>query len=395
MAQVDGLMQDESEKEARPPLRRRSTLSGAAGVAGASLAVWGFGGSAGAANLGGGVVARPPAASLPNAPAQQAASGVDPQMQEVLDALAALNPLPIETLVPRQARELPSFTDAVQLALARRGQAPAVEEVGQIEHRIIPGGPGSDGTLVRVYTPVSGTGPFPVLVYFHGGGWVIANLNVYDGSARALTNATGCVVVSAAYRQAPENPFPAAVEDAYAAYQWVRGNAAQINGDPARVAVGGESAGGNLATVTARLARERGLTVPAHQLLVYPVTDFNLDYPSFQEQAAAKPLSTPLVQWFGRYYLRSEADAADPNASPIRAADLRGLPSATVITAEIDPLRDQGEAYVTRLRAADVPVVARRYNGVTHEFFGAGAVVVQGKDAVALAATQLRSAFAR
>lgn len=394
MTQAEGVVRDEVVNEPRPPIRRRSVLGGAAGVGGSSLAVLGFGGSAWAANLAGGAEAGPPAASSPTALTQQAANGVDPQMKEVLDALAALNPLPIETLVPRQARELPSFTDAVQLALARRGQAPAVEEVGRIDHLIIPGGPGSDGTLVRVYTPASGSGPFPVLVYFHGGGWVIANLNVYDGSARALTNATGCVVVSVAYRQAPENPFPAAVEDAYAAYQWVRGNAAQIDGDPARVAVGGESAGGNLAAVTARLARERGLTVPVHQLLVYPVTDFNLDYPSFQEQAAAKPLSTPLVQWFGRYYLRSEADAVDPSASPIRAADLRGLPSATVITAEIDPLRDEGEAYAVRLRQATVPVVSRRYNGVTHEFFGAGAVVDQAKDAVALAATQLKSAFA-
>ncbi len=319
--------------------------------------------------------------------------GVDPQMQEVLDALAALDPLPLETVIPRQARELPSVADAVQGALAARGQPPAVETVGQIEHRLIPGGPSSEGTLVRIYTPASGTGPFPVLVYFHGGGWVIANLNVYDASARALTNAANAVVVSVAYRQAPENPFPAAVDDAYAAYQWVVGNAATFNGDPAHVAVGGESAGGNLAAVTALLAHQRGFAPPVHQLLVYPVTDFVGDYPSYQENFDAKPLSTPALQWFGRYYLRSDADRQDPRASPLRAPDLHGLPSATVILAEIDPLRDQGAAYATRLREAGVPVTVRLYQGVTHEFFGTGAVVDQAKDAVAVAAAGLRAAF--
>jgi len=320
--------------------------------------------------------------------------GVDPQMQEVLDALAALDPLPLETVIPRQARELPSVADAVQGALAARGQPPAVEPVGQIEHRLIPGGPGSEGTLVRIYTPASGAGPFPVLVYFHGGGWVIANLNVYDASARALANAATAVVVSVAYRQAPENPFPAAVDDAYAAYQWVVGNAATFNGDSAHVAVGGESAGGNLAAVTALLAHQRGLAPPLHQMLVYPVTDFVGDYPSYQENFDAKPLSTPALQWFGRYYLRSDADRQDPRASPLRAPDLHGLPSATVILAEIDPLRDQGAAYATRLREAGVPVTARLYQSVTHEFFGTGAVVDQAKDAVAVAAAGLRAAFA-
>ncbi len=321
-------------------------------------------------------------------------SGVDPQMQEVLDALAALNPLPLEGVIPRQARELPSVADAVLGALAARGQPPAVESVEQIEHRLVPGGTGSEGTLVRIYTPASATGPFPVLVYFHGGGWVIANLNVYDASARALANATNAIVVSVAYRQAPENPFPAAPDDAYAAYQWAVANAASFNGDPNRVAVGGESAGGNLAAVTALLAHQRGIAPPVHQLLVYPVTDFVGDYPSYQEHFNARPLSTPALQWFGRYYLRTDADRQDPRASPLLAPDLHGLPSATVILADIDPLRDQGAAYATALRQAGVPTMLKLYRGVTHEFFGTGAIVDQAKDAVVVAAAGLRASFA-
>jgi len=321
-------------------------------------------------------------------------SGVDPQMQEVLDALAALNPLPLEGVIPRQARELPSVADAVLGALAARGQPPAVESVEQIEHRLVPGGTGSEGTLVRIYTPASATGPFPVLVYFHGGGWVIANLNVYDASARALANATNAIVVSVAYRQAPENPFPAAPDDAYAAYQWAVANAASFNGDPNRVAVGGESAGGNLAAVTALLAHQRGIAPPVHQLLVYPVTDFAGDYPSYQEHFNARPLSTPALQWFGRYYLRTDADRQDPRASPLLAPDLHGLPSATVILADIDPLRDQGAAYATALRQAGVPTMLKLYRGVTHEFFGTGAIVDQAKDAVVVAAAGLRASFA-
>lgn len=297
---------------------RRALLTGAAKLAGAgglTLAV------AGPSALRG---ARAAAAQTPT-------SIPDPQMQAVLNALMELGPLPLETLVPRQARELPSFADAVRLVAQRQG-VPAAESVGRIAHRIIPGGPGSEGTLVRIYAP-AGSGPFPVIVYFHGGGWVIANLNVYDASARALANAAGAVVVSVAYRQAPENPYPAAVEDAFAAYQWAKGNAGTIGGDPARVAVAGESAGGNLATVTALLARERGAPQPTHQLLVYPVADLlgAADYRSAQQYAGAMPLSTPALLWFGRYYLPDPAAAAQPTASPIRAPSLAGLAPANAI----------------------------------------------------------------
>lgn len=314
----------------------------------------------------------------------------NPQMRAILDQFAALNPLPLETLTPRQARELPSFTDAARAEASRLG-LPTVEPVGSIEQRIIPGGPGSDGTLVRIYTPASGRGPYPVLLYFHGGGFVIASINVYDPSARALANAAGVVVVSVAYRLAPEFPFPAAPEDAFAAYQWARANAASFGGDPGRVMVGGESAGGNLAAAVGLMARDRGAPLPDHQLLVYPASDFvnGANTPSAMQYADAKPLNRAALFWFGRYYLRSAMDAGNPYASPLYGA-LAGQPPATVITAEIDPLRDTGRLHAEALQAAGVPVVYRHFDGVTHEFFGADGVLDEAKQAVALAANRLR-----
>jgi acetyl esterase len=323
---------------------------------------------------------------------------VDSQIQEILDQFAQLNPLPILHLSPENARNLPTLREAAQAALAqsmgKRLQNvanPAPEPVGSIQHILIPGRLGE--MLARVYTP-EGTGPYPVLVYFHGGGWVIANLDTYDASCRALCNGAGCVVVSVAYHQAPEYKFPAAVEDADEALQWVMANAAQINGDPARVAVGGESAGGNLAAVACLAAREQGGSMPVFQLLIYPVTNFGYDFPSYQENAHAQPLSSDMMPWFWKHYLRSGADGANPFASPLRATDLSGLPPALIITAEYDPLRDEGEAYGEKLRAAGVPVTISRYEGMVHEFFGLAGLVSKAKEAVEQAAHELKIAFA-
>ena len=247
--------------------------------------------------------------------------------------------------------------------------------------------------MVRIYTP-EGDEQFPVLVYFHGGGWVIANLDTYDASCRALALAAKCIVVSVAYRQAPEHKFPAAVDDALASYQWVLANAASFQGDPNRVAVGGESAGGNLAAVTSILARDRGVKPPVFQLLVYPVTDFSKeDYKSYEEFKDAKPLNTPMLKWFGGHYLKSDADKTNPQVSPLLTTNLKDLPPAWVVTAEIDPLRDQGEAYKDLLAEAGVKVDGKRYEGVTHEFFGAGAAVDTAKKALADAAQALHKAF--
>lgn len=318
-----------------------------------------------------------------------AASSPAAPMKAVLDELAAFNAPPIETLSPENARNTPTAADAVMGVLAKQGK-PAMQMVGDVSHILIPGSAGS--LLARVYKP-QGQGPFPTLVYFHGGGWVIATLDTYDASCRALANAANCMVISVAYRQAPEHKFPAAAEDAYAATQWVIANAAQLGGNPARVAVGGESAGGNLAAVTCLMARDRGGKLPVHQMLIYPVTNYAFDTPSYQENVNAKPLNQAMMQWFWGHYLNREAYGSNPYASPLRADNLRGLPPATVITADIDPLRDEGQAYAQRLRQAGISVKATNYSNVTHEFFGMGAVVDKARQAVQEAATGLKSSF--
>ena len=316
----------------------------------------------------------------------------DPQMQAVLDQLAALHPLPLPSVTPEVARQLPTVADAVQGVISTRGGR-CVEPVGSVNHVLIPGPSGQ--LLIRVYTP-AGTGPFPVAVYFHGGGFVIANLDTYDASCRALVNAAGCIVLSVAYRQAPEHKFPAAPMDAYAALRWAQANAASVNGNPRKVAVVGESAGGNLATVACLMARAHGTPQPVYQALVYPLVSNSTSLPSYRQEANAKPLDTPSVKWFAKYYFNTPADARSPYAAPLqRARDLHGLPPATVITAELDPLRSEGEAYAMRLVQAGVAVRATRYNGVTHEFFGASAVVDKAKQAVAEAAAGLLSVFSK
>ncbi len=319
---------------------------------------------------------------------------LDAQMKAVLDALAALNPPKLTTLSVFNARQTSPLNLAVQTILTQQNKPP-LEPVAAIDHKLIPGGSGQQ-MLIRIYYP-SGNGTFPALVYFHGGGFVIANLDTYDASCRALANAAGCAVISVAYRQAPEFRYPAAPLDALAAYRWVLQNGDSIRVDVNRVAVGGESAGGNLATVTALQARDRGLPLPVHQLLIYPVVNMYFsnpspNFPSYAENVDAAPLATPALLWFYRLYLRRAFDAFSPYASPLRA-NVSGLPSATVITAQIDPLRDEGEAYATKLGEADVAVKLQRYEGVTHEFFGLGAVVDKAKQAVTFAATELKTAF--
>lgn len=312
-------------------------------------------------------------------------------MQAVLDQLAAFEAPPVADILPRIARELPTPADAVVALLASRGETVAPEAVGDISHKVIPGA--EEPILVRIYTP-AGEGPFPVIVYLHGGGWVIANLNTYDASARALTNAAQAIVVSVAYRQSPENPFPAPVEDAYAATQWVMQNTAAINGDPARVALVGESAGGNMATVVTLMARDRGGLMPIYQVLVYPVTQLvDFDTPSYLENENAVPLNRAMMLWFANHYVPNPADRSNPYVSPLLAKDLSGLPPATIITAQIDPLRSDGENYANRLREAGVEVTYQNYEAVNHEFFGMTAVLDEAKQAVALAAEGLRSAF--
>jgi acetyl esterase len=317
-------------------------------------------------------------------------------MQAVLNELEGLGPKPIESLSAKDAREQPTPADAVMEVLDERDKSSDLLPVGQVQNLIIPG-PG--GNLpIRMYTPYvqgSGQGPFPIIVYYHGGGWVLATVDTYDASARALSNGADAIVISVEYRKAPEHKFPAAHEDAFAAYQWALRHADTIGGDSARVAVAGESAGGNLAAAVCLMARVRSERLPVHQVLIYPVAGYNFNTPSYRENAQAKPLNRAMMAWFFEKYLRDPADGKNPLISLVDAPDLKGLPPATIITAEIDPLRSEGEQYAARLRDAGVPVTYRNFDGVTHEFFGMGAVLRDAKQAERLVAKDLNKSFDR
>lgn len=311
----------------------------------------------------------------------------EPHMQKVLDAMAALKPKPIETLTPEEARKQPTPADAVRKVLADAKKSTAPDPGVTVKTMSVPG---KDGSFpVHVYTP-EGKGPFPVMMYYHGGGFVIADTKTYDASPRALAKMAKAIMVAVDYRQAPEHKFPAAPEDAYAAYLWTLQHAKEFNGDPARVAVGGESAGGNLATVVSMMARDKKAQLPVHQLLVYPVVNDDMNNASYQRNANAKPLNKAMMGWFFKHY---GGDPKNPYALPMKAASLKGLPPATVITAEIDPLLSEGKAYADRLKKDGVPVTYREYSGVAHEFFGMGAVVPKAKEAEQFAAGQLVKAF--
>jgi len=307
---------------------------------------------------------------------------LDPQAQKVLDAMAALNLKPVEESTPDEARE------SMRSRTAALGP---VEDVAAVaDHRV----PVAGGEItVRVYTP-AGTGPHPALVFYHGGGWVIGDLETHDGICRSLTNAAGCVVVSVDYRLAPEHRYPVAVEDAYAALQWVRGTGSRVGIDPRRVAVGGDSAGGNLSAVVSLMARDRRTAPPVFQALIYPVTDTTLDTPSYQENATGYVLTREGMRWFFGHYLAREEQGREPYASPLRAANLAGLPPALVITAGCDPLRDEGEAYAARLRDAGVSVTHIRYPGMFHGFFRMTRILDTAKAALDEVAGALRKAFA-
>jgi len=306
---------------------------------------------------------------------------LDPQAQAFLDQMEALNAPALNTLTPEDARK------AFEMMAEFLEMEP--EPIAKSENRMIPG-PGGQ-IPVRIYTP-EGSEPFPVLVFFHGGGFVIGSVELYDEFCRELANGAGCMVVSVDYRLAPEHKFPAAVEDCYAATEWVAENAKAIGGNPALIAVGGDSAGGNLSAVVAQMARDKGTPPLVFQLLIYPATDFVHETQSSKENTGYFLTKDDMV-WFGSLYLRSETDGSSPQASPLLAEDLSGLPPALVITAEFDPLRDDGEAYADKLRKSGVAVVCTRYNGMIHGFLSLP--FDQGKKARQEVVKALRSAFAK
>lgn len=242
------------------------------------------------------------------------------------------------------------------------------EDVDAVDDRTVPGTTGE--VPVRIYTPAgAGDGPLPCLVYLHGGGWVLGDLESVDSICRIVANRSGCKVVSVDYPLAPEFKFPAPLNDCYAVTEWVAANAASIGVDPDRLAIGGDSAGGNLSAAVALRARDEDGPALRMQVLVYPVTDHYFGTASYDENADGYLLTQDMMRWFWDHYLVDESQGEDPLASPLRASDLSGLPPAYVITAEFDPLRDEGEAFAARLAADGVTVTHKRYDGHIHAFW--------------------------
>ncbi|WP_219921586.1 alpha/beta hydrolase [Rufibacter sp. XAAS-G3-1] len=316
---------------------------------------------------------------------------IKPEMLRVIEKLDSLsNGVPLHTLSPQQARMAPSPTDAVKAVMDEYNIPMPASMSDTMGYKV----PVQGGTIhVRSYRPKNATGTLPGIVYYHGGGWVIATIDTYDASARALAEQVGAVVVSVEYRKGPEFKYPTAHNDSYAAYMWVRQNAAMLNINPAKIAVAGESAGGNLASAVSIMARDNNVPLPVHQLLVYPIANNDTNTPSYIQYASAKPLSKPLMEWFFMHYLRTPADGNTPWISLVDVASVNGLPAATVINAEIDPLLSEGQLYAAKLRAAGINVSSKVYEGVTHEFFGMATVVPEAREAQKMAADELRKAF--
>ena len=308
---------------------------------------------------------------------------LDPQAKAFLEMLASSGAPPIEQMPLADAR-----TVRAEMIAAGGPEQP----VAEVQNRTIPGPAGP--IAVRVYRPVKNE-ILPALVFFHGGGFVICSLETHDRQCRVLANASGCTVIAVDYRLAPENKYPAAVDDAYAATRYVAEHASEFGIDPNRIAVGGDSAGGNLATVVSHLSRDRGGPRLKFQLLIYPLVDFYDESPSMQQYSKDHFLTREGMAWFAKSYLPSREAGLEPSASPLNAADFRGLPPAMIITGECDPLRDQGETYARKLQAAGVPVALKRYEGMIHPFVQFAGVLDTAKLALKDAAEALRTALAQ
>ncbi len=310
---------------------------------------------------------------------------LDPDCQRVLDLIREAGRPPYETLTPPEAREF--------YRAGRRILQPDPPEVTEVRNLKAPSPQGE--IALRLYRGL-GTergAALPALVYFHGGGWVIGDLDTHDGVCRLIANTAGCAVISVDYRLAPEHKFPAAVDDAVAATEWVAAHATSLGIDANRLAVGGDSAGGNLAAVVALVARDHGGPRLRHQLLIYPATDFVISDDPQRERFEGFPLNVVTMNWFRDHYLRGRADYADWRASPLRANDLHGLPPAYVLTVGFDPLHLEGEAYANRLRDAGVPVQHRHIAEQMHGFFTMGKIIAAAKPATEEAARAVKAAL--
>ena len=330
----------------------------------------------------------PPPVKVATMPAQAATD-----MQAVLDQLPRLGAKPIEMLTPVRARIQPSAADAATAVMHAKRISTAPDPA--VITMDLPYG-ADPMQFARIYKPAAAPSatPMPVIVYYHGGGWVIADVNTYDAAPRLMAKQLNAIVVSVEYRHAPEAKFPAQHDDAFAAYRWVLQNAQSWGGDVKRLALAGESAGGNLAVATAIYARDNRLAMPVHILSVYPIANSSMTLPSRTDSFNAKPLNTPMLKWFGYYYSKSAADMMDRRLNLV-AANLHDLPPTTIINAQIDPLRSDGETLAVAMRSAGDKVEQRTFPGVTHEFFGMGKVVRGAYDAEMFGIGKLQAAFDR
>lgn len=307
---------------------------------------------------------------------------VAPEFVTLLEHMASSGVPPLSTMTVEQARDL-----FVQFDL--EGER---EEVAHIEDRIVATDAGQ--ITVRVYSPTTDEPTPGIVVWFHGGGWVLGSVDAVDPTCRRIARRAGAVVVSVDYRLAPEHPFPAAVEDGWAAVRWVAEHASEIGGDASRLAVGGDSAGANIATVVALMARDAGGPTLAHQALVYPVVDFSFSQQSYTEYGTDYFLTTESMKWFRSHYLGESTAVDDWRASPLRVPDVTGLPSTHVVAAQYDPLRDEGLEYAARLRAAGVTVELDDYHGMIHGFVNMAAVTPVALTAIGRVAEVIRKSFA-
>jgi acetyl esterase len=316
--------------------------------------------------------------------ATDASGQLNPQAQAIVDAFSGLDPLPIEVLTPELARKQPGPDAAVKALGAEQ------EPVGSVQDVTI-AGDGGDDLVLRLYTP-AGEGPFPVLLWIHGGGWVLYDLDTYDASCRGLCNKTQAIVVSPDYRKAPEHVFPASHDDVLATWQWMLGHIIEHGGDPERMAIGGESVGGTMAAATTLQLLQAGQDAPAAQVLVYPLTTGEQYGDSFLTEADARPLNRAVVSWMAMHAFQGVPEGAkDPRVDllSLPADQLAGFPPTLVITDQRDPLRDQGEEFGRHLIDAGVNAEVLRVEGVMHEFFGAAAVLDEAEVAQQRAAEHL------
>ena len=335
-----------------------------------------------------------PAAALLTLVGQADAQAMTPDMKRVIDALKATKPVPIPQLTYDQAREQAGPTDAVMAILAVEGK-PGTDPDVKAMHVAMPG-PSGKPLVLKMFRPKgAGMAKLPTVVYYHGGGWVIAGTRGYQPSCEAIAKMANANVVEVAYRMAPEARFPAAHEDGYAALQFVAKNPAKFMAIPGKISVLGESAGGNIATAVCMMAKDRGGFMPKAQVLIYPVTQEGMVTPSYKKYAKAVPLATPMLPWFYNYYFGNPKGTKNPYGNPMMAsaAKLKGLPPATFVHAEIDPLLSEGLMYHDKLKKAGVTTSGRTWKGVTHEFFGMGAVVPEAMEAERYAVAALKKSW--